>query len=247
MKGYNIKKIEKLTESEAIALAQDTTIVKGYSIYFIDFGGYFGFSALVFANGHHIHHCNDYALHHSGKTEEELKKYYVESLSEKLFTKDELQTVASYDDYTAKDYYIRNYHSMRENYISIWFVGTDEERAKRQQEIQKMYYSDIAFAYYNSKNFVNELADLMQTLDTAKKRAENNFDYIKAAFLKEMYNHEYGINWQADYDTISAFANVSSVKDYENINELFEVAGFDDLKKSAYMAARKEYFKNANY
>ena len=58
-----------------------------------------------------------------------------------------------------------------------------------------------------------------------------------------MYNHEYGINWQADYDVISAFANVDRVKDYTNISELFELAGFNEIQKSAYMDARCAYYK----
>lgn len=60
-----------------------------------------------------------------------------------------------------------------------------------------------------------------------------------------MNNHEYGINWQADYDVISCFANVGSVKDYENREKLFAAAHFSDLQRSAYAAARAEYYDSA--
>lgn len=60
-----------------------------------------------------------------------------------------------------------------------------------------------------------------------------------------MDNHEYGINWQADYDVISCFANVGSVKDYENREKLFSAAHFSELQRSAYAAARAEYYDSA--
>ena len=58
-----------------------------------------------------------------------------------------------------------------------------------------------------------------------------------------MFNHEYGINWQADFDVCSCFANCNGVKDYTDTNELFTLCDFNDTQKSAYMAAQREYFK----
>ena len=70
---YNIRDIEALTESGAAAFAEEMEEIKGHQVYFIDFGGYFGFSALVFADGQHIYYANDYELHHKGKSREELR------------------------------------------------------------------------------------------------------------------------------------------------------------------------------
>lgn len=86
----------------------------------------------------------------------------------------------------------------------------------------------------------------MDSLCAARAALDDDFEYQKSAFLHEMFNHEYGINWQADYDVISVFANVSGVRDYENINSLFAAAGFSDLQRRAYSAARAEYFKQAS-
>ena len=58
-----------------------------------------------------------------------------------------------------------------------------------------------------------------------------------------MDNHEYGINWQADYDVISCFANVEGVKDYENREKLFDACGFNEIQRSAYKCALQEYYK----
>ena len=57
-----------------------------------------------------------------------------------------------------------------------------------------------------------------------------------------MYNHEYGINWQADYDVISCFGNCSGVEDYTDTEEMFTAAGFNEVQKAAYLAARREYY-----
>ena len=52
--NYTIREIEDLTEAQAAAMATESEIIKEHQIYFIDFGGYFGYSALVFADGQQI-------------------------------------------------------------------------------------------------------------------------------------------------------------------------------------------------
>ena len=89
MKEYTIRDIEALTEAQAAAKAIEVTEIKGHQIYFVDFGGYFGYSVLVFADGHHIKYADDYELHHKDKSRDELRVFYLDSLSRKLFTADE--------------------------------------------------------------------------------------------------------------------------------------------------------------
>ena len=43
-KEYTIRDIEALTEEQAAAMAIETASVKGHQVYFVDFGGYFGYS-----------------------------------------------------------------------------------------------------------------------------------------------------------------------------------------------------------
>ncbi len=47
----NIREIEALDENAAKAMAKEAVEVKGHTMYLVDLGGYFGYSALVFADG----------------------------------------------------------------------------------------------------------------------------------------------------------------------------------------------------
>lgn len=243
---YNIEDIENMPEADASDAAEEMKNIKGYTVYFVNFGGYFGYSALVYKNGHQIKYANDYQLHHPKNTVAELRELYFIEMENKLFFESELLTVESYDDYKRKQYFVMNLYPLQYDNISLWFCGSDEEREKLKKQIEKMFYSEIAFAYFYEPEIVSEISGLWSGLQEARKKHENDFEYMKSAFLYEMFNHEYGINWQADYDVISCFANVNSVKDYENINSLFEAAKFSETQKSAYMAARRDYFKSEN-
>lgn len=245
MKTLTIADIEKMTENELETIAEEKTEIKEHQIYFVDFGGYFGYSAVVFNNGHQIYYANDYELHHRymNGDRERLKEFYIKSLNNKLFTADELQTVKDYEDYDRKLYYIMNYYKMRYNHISIWFYGSEEERAARKEKTKSMYYSDIAQAYLEKPERVEEINNLFNVLEEAKEKNKNSVEYWQNAFLYEMFNHEYSINLQADYDVISCFANVDHVEDYENMYKLFEAAEFTEIQITAYKQALKEYYK----
>lgn len=91
--------------------------------------------------------------------------------------------------------------------------------------------------------FVKHGAELLHTLSEAERKNAENFDYWRGAFLHEMFNHEYGINWQADYDICACFGNCEGVKDYTNRAELFAACGFNATQRSAYDAARREYYR----
>lgn len=244
IRNYTIKDIESMSAADLASFAEEVETIKGHTVYYIDFGGYFGFSACVCADGRHIYYANDYELHHNGKNRDELRELYRRELSGKLFTDEELQTVNRYDDYTAKSYYIRNYYAMRRPYISAFFIGSDAERTEIEKKTEKMIFSPVFMAFYASENadFVKRGAELLRGLDEAEQRNKENAEYWKSAFLSEMYNHEYGINWQADYDVISCFGNCSGVEDYTDAGELFTAAKFNEVQKAAYMAARREYY-----
>lgn len=239
---YTIHEIEALTENQASEMAKESVTIKGHKVYFVDFGGYFGYSALVFSDGHYIKYANDYQLHYNGKSREELRSLYIDSLNRKLFTVDELGTVEDYQDKQAKEYYIRNYYGMRRDHISMFFCGSDKEREKLRKKTENMIFSPVFFAYYDKKDsdFVKSGEELLSMLEKAEPSADNAA-YWKSAFLNEMFNHEYGINWQGDFDVCSCFGDCSGVRDYENIEELFSACRFTPAQRAAYMAARREY------
>mgnify|MGYP005919428055 FL=1 len=245
-KEYTIRDIETLTEAQAAEMATEATEIKGHQIYFVDFGGYFGFSVLVFADGHHIKYANDYELHHKGKNRDELREFYLDSLRRKLFTADEMETVSDYQDKQAKEYYIRNYYGLRRDHVSMFFCGPDEEREKLRKKTENMIFSHVFLAFYDKKDadFVKSGEKLLAALENAEPDKSNS-EYWKSAFLREMFNHEYGINWQADFDVCSCFGNCSSVANIDDLNALFDACNFSDVQRAAYMAARREYSKQS--
>ena len=246
-KNWTIKEIETITQQQAAAMAESVQDIKGHQVYFVDFGGYFGFSALVYADGQPIIYANDYELHHQGRTRADLRALYVATLSEKLFTVDELRgPVSDYDELRAKEYYIRNYYGLRRPHVSMWFAGPEAQREALRRKVEKMVFSPVFCAYYDPKDadFVKQGAALLEGLSHANEANRENAGFWKSAFLYEMFNHEYGINWQADYDVCSCFGNVSGVRDYTDYEKLFDACGFNDIQRQAYAAARREYFKS---
>lgn len=253
MKEYMIDDIQAMTEAEAAAIALETLDVKGHTIYLVDFGGYFGYSCLVFKNGHHIYYANDYELHHKWRkaTQEQLREVYLQKMQDILFTPKEIAApLSDYTDYHRREYYLRNYYGMQEDHISMFCAGggTEQERAERKKEIDKMIFNPICFAYYTNAEFVQEHNALFELLEAVRNAVDDNFDYWKSAFKYEMANHEYAINWQADYDTLGAFGNIQyHGHDDNEVDQYFDELNFTETQRKAYWATRREYMREANY
>lgn len=249
MKDWNIKEIEALTLAEVKAMKEDCVEINGHDIYFVDFGGYFGYSALVFKDGAHIYYANDYELHHKGKSKDELKAWYVETLPNKIFADKDLEVVENYDDYERKDYFLRNYYIQRIPYETAFHIYHNETEEKEfKKKVKGMFYNPISFCYVEQKykGFCERQKELLEKLKAAKEVVANgNFEYWKNAFLSEMFNHEYGIAWDADYTVISCFASIG----YNNntLEQCFDDAGFTEVQRKAYRAARNEYYKTATF
>ena len=249
MKDWTISEIEALTLAEVKAMEEECVEINGHDIHFVDFGGYFGYSALVFKDGAHIYYANDYELHHKGRSKEELKAWYMETLPNKIFADKDLEIVENYDDYERKDYFLRNYYIQRISYETAFHIYHNETEEKEfKKKIKGMFYNPISFCYVEPKykEFCKTQAELLGKLESAKEAASNdNFEYWKKAFLSEMFNHEYGIAWDADYNVISCFAPIK----YENITleQCFDDAKFTKVQRKAYRAARDEYYKTAKF
>ena len=253
MKEWNIDSIQSITEKEAQKMALEQTEIKGHNIYFVDFGECFGYSKLVFKDGHHIYFANDYELHHrgnsycKGKTREELKEWYIQGANNILFTEEEIaEPLTDYTEYDLKSKFLHNYYGMRTDYVSIFGKVTDETQKEFDRKTKTMTYNPIAFAYMPDAEFVKHHIELYKTLEKAKEDMSNNYEYLKSAYLYEMHNHEYGINWQADYDTLSCFGNIE-YHGYD-LDAYFKELNFTDLQKQAYLDAKQQYFKETeNY
>lgn len=64
------------------------------------------------------------------------------------------------------------------------------------------------------------------------------------AFFYEMCNHEYGINWQGDWDVCSCFGDCEYSEDKGGADYLTEM-GYGNDTISAYFQAKKDYWKAA--
>lgn len=243
MKNWNINQIEEMTEREAQAMALETMQIKGHNIYFVDFEGFFKYSALVFMDGMHIYYANDYELHHPKKTREELRDWYIKTLNHKLYTEDEISgPVTDYDEYTAKSYFLHNYYGMRCKHDSIFRCEAKEGKRKTAGKI----YDMVSFAYYEDADFVKHHVELYNALEKSWKKRQSDYEFIKSAFISEMWNHEYAINWQGDWDVLSVFGNIR-YKDSDNaLQDYFDQLKFTNVQRRAYFDAREEYLSKAN-
>lgn len=240
MKEWTITEIEAMTEDQASEMAIEKTDVKGFTVYFVDFGGYFGYSCLVFKNNHHIHYVNDYELHHryQNPDHEKLKSMYIKKLNHKLFTEEEIiEPYKNYDEYCAKSHFLHNYYHMQHDYESM-FRFDDKKIDKRKFK----YLNPIGFCYMKDKDFVDHHCKLYEQFVANKQNIADNYDYWKEAFLHELWNHEYIYNWQGNYDVMSAFGNVTYNYD-DDIELYFDELGFNQVQRSAFHAAKSEYLQ----
>lgn len=195
MKEFDIEMIKELTFEDAKELAIESIEIKEHECFFVDFGGYFGYSVLVFKNGKHVHYVDDFELHHTYKVKEfgkeALKQWYIKSLNRKLFTDIELmKTVINYDEYERKNYFLRNYYIMRFDYISIFGIG--EEAKKSFEEARKIYtvYNPVSFCYVKDKNIVDTQTKILKHLEKSFENLKKNDETFREMISSELANHE---------------------------------------------------------
>lgn len=180
-----IKDVETMREEGKAELLN----IKEHYCYFVDLEGYFGYSVLVFKNNHHIHYANDYQLHYNGKTVEELRRWYIETLNNKLFTESELmEEVHTYDEYTRKSYYVRNYWIMQFNRVSAFYIGKPDkelEEAKR-----KMHYCPTCFCYVKDKSIIEKAHGFIKHIEESFSKAQENVEVFRNMICYELANHE---------------------------------------------------------
>ena len=197
MKEMNITGIENLTYEEAKNIALENLTIKEHDCFLVDFIGYFGYSILVFKNGKHIYYANDYELHHRWLVKEKgrdaLKEYYIKEMNGKLYTDVEMmKEPTSYDEYEKKNHFLRNYHIMRYDHESIFFIGTDAEREERKKRIERNYpyYNPVSFCYVAEPEIINIQKKYLEILQNAYERLQNNLEVFREMVRKELANHE---------------------------------------------------------
>lgn len=239
---YTIEDIEALLEIDAKCMTDDCVDIKGHTCYFIDFGGYFGYSVCVYCGGHQIKWANDYQLHHKDKSKEELRELYIAVLNNRLFTEAEIdEPLMSYDEYNRKLYFLMNLYPLRRKYISVY------DTKKLQEAINTMHYNPVAFGYSDSTAFVKKCIELVDKLEARKAETADNYDYQKSAFYSELANHEYHINnYQGDWDTLSAFGSIEwHGQGSEARERYYDELRFNTTQRKAFEDARKDFLADA--
>lgn len=197
MKNMNITEIENLTYEEAKNIALENLTIKDHDCFLVDFSGYFGYSVLVFKNGKHVYHANDYELLHHWLVKEKgcdgLREYYINEMNEKLYTDVEMmEEPTSYDEYEKKNHFLRNYHIMRYDHESIFFIGTDAEREERKKRIERNYpyYNPVSFCYVAEPEIINIQKKYLEILQNTYERLQNNLEVFRGMVRKELANYE---------------------------------------------------------
>lgn len=241
---------QALTEEQAREMAKEVLDIKGFTVYVADAGEQWNPYYLVFKNGHHIHYANEDGMYDEfykgrGMTDADLRQKHIDALNAKLFTEEELaEPIKDYDEYERKRYFLQNYYSMQVDYVSSFRIApTKEEEAAFQEKIKGLTFNPISFCYMADVDFIHRQSELRKILEARKEEMKDNYEYYKKAFISEMYNHEYSINWQADLDTLSAFGGVSYRKDYGSLDEMFDDCGFTETQRKAYVDAKQEYYR----
>lgn len=190
--NWSIDDIRSITEEIALVMSDDHEKIKGHDCYFIDFGIGWGYTVLVFFNGHQIRFAGDSALHHHGESRVELKEIYVKKLTEKLYTDEELASpIRSYSDLQNRENYLLDYYGDRENHVSFYHIFNEEGMEEwYREETAGLYTSYITHAHYKSEEFCKKVQELWNGVEKAKEKLATDFDFWKNAFYHEFFNHE---------------------------------------------------------
>ena len=202
LKDLTWEQVENLTEEETKENAEEQIIIKGYNCYFINLPPYYNYSVLVYKNGHYI--TQDLELHHPTKegNKEELKKLYIESLTQKLFTPEEIDTpIMTHQEEQLKEYFVRNYYQNQYDNLSLFYIG-EKQGKELQRKINEEGYKYGARALFTAFKSEEERNDVINVLNTFLKRQKeykkrDGINYFREHIRHELFNHEYGYTMDA--------------------------------------------------
>ena len=195
MTNWNITSIENITYEEAKEKALEIMTIKDHDCFFVDFGGAFGYSVLVFKNAMHIHYANDYELHHGYFVKEQgkeaLRQYYIDAMNDKLFTDAELlQGITSYDEYKRKNYFLRNYWIMQFDSLSIFGIGDKAQKEFDKAKPNFPFYNPISFCYVADEGIVEKSKKFSEYLEKAYAELKTDDAAFRDMVSRELANHE---------------------------------------------------------
>lgn len=190
-----IHEIEALTYSKVKEMAIEIIKIKDHDCVFAELGVPFSYSVLIFRNGKHIYSANDYELHHSNlvKTSDRsrLREFYISALNQKLFTDQELlESIQTYEEYTRKIYFLRNYWIMQYERKSIFGIGVEAAIELEKAKKVLKYYNPISYCYVASKEIIRQQSRLLENLEKSFSEIKFNDDIFREMVSCELANHE---------------------------------------------------------
>lgn len=225
MKNLTISDIKCATVENIKAIATERLSIKGHDVYLADLGDDWGYSALVYYANQPIYYANEYAMHHQGLTQDELRKLYIQMLMDKLYRDAELaRPLKSYADYRRRCDYLAKLYSQRKPHVSAFYIGD------KAPETDGMIYDDVAYAWYDAADadYVGTHSALWQLTQLHWEAAKQDYTILCEAFEDEMCNHEYCINWSGDAEVLAALG-------------FGRFGALTDLQRRAYAQARECY------
>lgn len=213
-----ITQIEQLTYEEALKISVETMEIKEHQIVFANCGEYFKYSALVFKDGKHIYHANDYELHHGYIVKEEgidaLRQWYIDTLNNKLFTDSELlEECRSYSEYEKKCHFVRNYYIMQYDYRTAWAFGREQNEELEKEKKNYKFFNPVSFCYVNDESIAERQAQFLNHLEREYEKLKNSIEVFREMVSAELANHEACIT--CDYTEALSALGLS----FENLTE----------------------------
>ena len=152
---------------------------------------------------------------------------------------------------TYKEY--RNYMENGVNALPIfWAFSMDqfEEEMKKRGLTSKD--TDKIYTIANGGFYLKSDADIIRAWfnedhpKILRDRMESNQKFAREAFVYEMYNHEYPINWQGDFDVCSVFGSCKYSESKTGSDYLKEM-GYSDKVIKIYNESAKKICKAFDY
>lgn len=107
----------------------------------------------------------------------------------------------------------------------------------------------MGYGAYCLKRDLDSILGELNAVDDAKREFIEDYEHAYDAFMYEMGNHEYHINWQGDWDVLSCFGLNDDVCEYEDgkdVDEYMDAMGLSPVTKAAYHDARGDFLRMAD-
>lgn len=137
-----------------------------------------------------------------------------------------------------------------------FFAFSNEQLQKGLERFKEEFDAGDKLVQFAGSGFILKskhqgLTDLIDNFDAVLRAQMVDPKFAGGAFLYEIGNHEYMINWQADYDVCSCFGSVryGESKDYHAyLNELgYADPKIHDVYREAVIQHRREAEENGWY